>query len=80
MPIDHDAIFKELITNFFKEFMELFFPEAHALIDYSELTFLSQEIITDITAGEKHYVDILASVKIKGEEGYVLIHVEPQAY
>ncbi|SMB93167.1 conserved hypothetical protein (putative transposase or invertase) [Thermanaeromonas toyohensis ToBE] len=80
MPIDHDAIFKELITNFFKEFMELFFPEAHALIDYSELTFLSQEIITDITAGEKHYVDILASVKIKGEEGYVLIHIEPQAY
>ncbi|MCG0279047.1 MAG: Rpn family recombination-promoting nuclease/putative transposase, partial [Thermanaeromonas sp.] len=80
MAIDHDAIFKELITNFFKEFMELFFPEAHALIDYSELTFLSQEINTDITAGEKHYVDILASVKIKGEEGYVLIHVEPQAY
>jgi len=80
VPIDHDAIFKELITNFFKEFMELFFPEAHALIDYSDLTFLAQEIITDITAGEKHYVDILASVKIKGEEGYVLIHVEPQAY
>ncbi|MGI9952910.1 DUF4351 domain-containing protein [Moorellaceae bacterium AZ2] len=80
MPIDHDAIFKELITNFFKEFMELFFPEAHDLIDYSDLTFLAQEIITDITAGEKHYVDILASVKIKGEEGYVLIHVEPQAY
>ncbi|MGB9783917.1 MAG: Rpn family recombination-promoting nuclease/putative transposase [Moorellaceae bacterium] len=80
MPIDHDAIFKELITNFFKEFMELFFPQAHALIDYSDLTFLTQEIITDITAGEKHYVDILARVKIKGEEGYVLIHVEPQAY
>ncbi|MGB9783100.1 MAG: Rpn family recombination-promoting nuclease/putative transposase [Moorellaceae bacterium] len=80
MPVDHDAIFKELITNFFKEFMELFFPQAHALIDYSDLTFLTQEIITDITAGEKHYVDILARVKIKGEEGYVLIHVEPQAY
>ncbi|MEW6662925.1 MAG: Rpn family recombination-promoting nuclease/putative transposase [Bacillota bacterium] len=36
--------------------------------------------MTDLAAGEKHYVDILAEVKIKGENGYVLIHVEPQAY
>jgi|GEM_PF-2607846 len=40
----------------------------------------TQELLTDLTAGEKHYVDILAEVKIKGEDGYVLIHIEPQAY
>ncbi|HBT47956.1 MAG TPA: transposase, partial [Peptococcaceae bacterium] len=80
MPVDHDRLFKELLTTFFREFMELFFPEAHALIDYSDTRFLSQELITDITAGEKHYVDILAEVKVKGEDGYVLVHIEPQAY
>jgi predicted transposase YdaD len=80
MVTDHDTLFKKLITSFFQEFMALFLPEAHSLIDYSELKFLSQELLTDITAGEKHYVDILAEVKIKGEDGYVLIHIEPQAY
>ncbi len=65
MAVDHDALFKKLITNFFQEFMDLFLPEAHCLIDYSNLKFLSQELLTDISAGEKHYVDILAEVKIK---------------
>jgi len=80
MSIDHDRLFKELLTTFFKEFMELFFPQAHALIDYGNMRFLAQEIFTDVTEGEKHYVDILAEVKIKGEDGCVLIHVEPQSY
>ena len=80
MAIDHDRMFKELLTTFFQEFMELFFPEVHVLIDYRNLRFLTQEVFTDVTEGEKHYVDILAEVKIKGEDGCVLIHVEPQAY
>jgi len=80
MSIDHDRLFKELLTIFFKEFMELFFPEAHALIDYGNMRFLAQEIFTDVTEGEKHYVGILAEVKIKEEDGCVLIHVEPQSY
>ncbi|WP_338835718.1 DUF4351 domain-containing protein [Neomoorella thermoacetica] len=49
-------------------------------IDYTNIRFLTQEVITDITAGDKHYVDILAEVKIKGEDGCVLVHIEPQAY
>ena len=80
MNVDHDGSFKQLLTTFFAEFIELFFPEAHNLIDYSNLKFLSQEIITDVTAGEKRFIDILAEVKIKNEEGCVLIHVEPQSY
>ncbi|MCL5981516.1 MAG: hypothetical protein M1571_03155 [Firmicutes bacterium] len=58
MTADHDALFKNLIASFFREFMEPFLPQAHALIDYSALKFLSQELITDIPAGGKHYVDI----------------------
>lgn len=80
MNVDHDGLFKKLLTTFFAEFIELFFPEIHSLIDYSSLKFLSQELITDVTEGEKHYIDILAEVEIKGENGYVLIHIEPQSY
>jgi len=79
MVTGHDALFKQLLTTFFQEFMALFLPEAASLIDYSELRFLSQELITDVTGGDRHYVDILAEVKVKGEDGFVLVHVEPQA-
>ncbi|BCV20685.1 hypothetical protein [Moorella sp. Hama-1] len=36
MSIEHDRLFKGLLTTFFREFMELFFPAAHALIDYTD--------------------------------------------
>ncbi|NMB40403.1 MAG: transposase, partial [Firmicutes bacterium] len=57
--INHDLLFKKLLTTFFQEFMEAFFPEADRLIDYSYLEFLTQELIVDITTGEKKYIDIL---------------------
>lgn len=77
--IDHDRLLKELLTNFFREFMEAFFPQADRLLDYSYLEFLTQEVFTDVTAGEKKYIDILVKTRLLGEEGYVLVHVEPQA-
>jgi len=77
--IDHDRLFKELLTNFFQEFIEAFFPEADRLLDYSYLEFLTQEVFTDITVGEKKYIDILVKTRLQGEEGFVLVHVESQA-
>ena len=32
--VKHDQIFKELINNFFVEFLDVFFPEVHAGIDF----------------------------------------------
>ena len=78
MAIDHDNLYKELITNFFKEFMEGFFPEVSEYIDYSYLDFLEQETY-DVKTEEKRRIDILAKTKVYGEEGYVLVHVEPQS-
>jgi len=78
--IDHDRLFKELLTNFFKEFMELFFPEAAHNIELNNIKFLQQEIYTDIIDGGKYEVDILVETKLKEEPGLILIHVEPQAY
>lgn len=78
--IDHDRLYKEVIQAFFKEFMKAFFPKEYKHINFSTVTFLDQEVFTDILKGEKRRIDILAEVKLKGEEKIILIHVEPQAY
>lgn len=36
--IDHDRLFKELISTFFVEFMELFFPEVLAYVERDSIT------------------------------------------
>jgi hypothetical protein len=79
MP-DHDRLFKELIQTFFEEFMLLFFPQAYETIDFSEAKFLSEEVFTDVTVGEKKVVDLLVETKLRGEEGLIIVHVEPQSY
>ena len=78
--INHDQLFKELLETFFAEFMQLFFPEAYQAIDFTHLKFLQQEVFTDVTAKEKHIVDILVETRVKGEPGLILVHVEPQSY
>ncbi|WP_018664462.1 Rpn family recombination-promoting nuclease/putative transposase [Heyndrickxia acidiproducens] len=76
----HDRLFKELIQNFFEEFMEAFFPEESVYIDFRQVKFLSQELFADISAGEQKRIDILAETKLRGKETVILIHVEPQSY
>ncbi|MCL6615806.1 MAG: Rpn family recombination-promoting nuclease/putative transposase [Anoxybacillus ayderensis] len=80
MAIDHDRLFKELLTTFFEEFILLFFPHVHEHIDFRHLSFLSEELFTDVTAGEKYRVDLLIQTKLKGEAGIIIIHVENQSY
>ncbi len=39
MPkINHDQLFKELLTTFFVEFIELFFPEVLEYLDLDSIT------------------------------------------
>ena len=37
--IDHDRLFKELISTFFVEFIELFFPQLMDYLDRDSITF-----------------------------------------
>ena len=78
--IDHDRLFKELIQTFFWEFIELFLPEILEYVEKDTLTFLPEEIFTDVTAGDKRKIDLLAQVKWQGQDSYFLIHLENQAY
>jgi len=80
MVVDHDRLFKELITTFFEEFLLLFFPHVHEHIDFYHVSFLSEELFTDVTAGEKYRVDLLVETKLKGEDGLIIVHIENQSY
>ena len=72
--VDHDRLFKELIQTFFWEFIELFIPEVLQYVSKETLTFFPEEVFTDVTAGEKRKIDLLAQVKWQEEDGFFLIH------
>jgi predicted transposase/invertase (TIGR01784 family) len=77
--IDHDRLFKELLSNFFVEFLQLFLPQIAEQIEAESVEFLPQEYFTDLTAGEKKVIDLLAQVRLAGQEVGFLIHVEAQS-
>ena len=77
--IDHDRLFKELLTTFFWEFIQLFFPEVAAYLDAEHLTFLDKEVFTDVTIGAKYETDMLVQAKFQGKDAYFLVHLEHQA-
>ena len=76
--IDHDRLFKELISTFFLEFIELFFPQVMDYLDRDSITFLDKEVFTDVTEGERYESDLVAQVKFRGKESFFLIHLEAQ--
>jgi predicted transposase YdaD len=78
--MDHDRLFKELLSTFFIEFLELFLPQIASTIDRSSLRFLPQEYFADLTTGEDKVIDLLVEVKQAGEEVGFLLHVEAQSY
>ena len=58
--MDHDRLFKELLTTFFVDFLEVFCPELAKYLDPGSLEFLDKEVFTDVTHGERHEVDLVA--------------------
>ena len=77
--LDHDRWFKELITTFFEEFILAFFPDVYEHLDFQHVTFLNQEVFTDVIKGDKRTVDLLVETKLKGKNSLIIIHIEPQS-
>ena len=78
--IDHDRLFKELISTFFIEFIQLFFPDVMNYLEPDSVTFLDKEVFTDVTAGEKYETDLLVQARFQSQASYFLIHIENQSY
>ncbi len=64
--IDHDQLFKQLLTVFFLEFLELFTPGFFAAIDPQSIEFLPLEYLTDIKIGERKAMDVIIRVNLLG--------------
>jgi hypothetical protein len=76
---DHDRLFKELLTTFFVEFVELFFPTVADYLDPGSIAFLDKEIFTDIPGGERREADIVVRARFRERPAFFLIHLEHQA-
>ncbi len=61
--IDHARLFKELLSTFFLEFLELFFPDLARTIDLNSIHFLQQEQFLDLTSGEDKVIDLLVEIR-----------------
>lgn len=78
--MDHDQLFKRLLTSFFKELMELFLPAEANAIDFDRMMFLEQEYFTDVSGGKRKQLDLVVQAGLKqGGEEFILVHVEFQA-
>ena len=79
---DYDSPWKEALDVFLEAFLEWFFLQAHADIDWSQpyksLDKELQQIAPDSDAGRR-YVDKLFEVRLRsGVEQWILIHIEVQ--
>ena len=78
--MDHDRLFKELLTTFFLEFIDVFLPTVSDAIDHDiSLVPMDKEIFTDVTLSQTHQVDILMKARFRGADAFFLIHIENQA-
>ena len=78
--IDHDQLFKELLSTFFIEFVELFLPEVAALMERDSITFLPQEYFTELITGDRKIIDLIAKVRFQGQDAFFIIHLENQSF
>jgi Domain of unknown function (DUF4351) len=79
---DQDTPWKDMLEEYFPEFMSFFLPDVHAAIDWSRTpAFLDKELQSVAVDAEfgRRYADKLVRVwRIGGDEFWVLIHVEVQ--
>lgn len=80
---DYDSPWKEFLTVFFREFIELVLPELHEIIDWSQPPeFLDNELrrITPRSETGRLYTDRLVKVRLKsGAPQAILVHLEAQS-
>ena len=78
--MDHDRMFKELLSTCFVEFVDLFLPSVAGYIDRDvALSPLDKELIGGVAPGNKREADLVMRVKFRDRDVYFLIHVESQA-
>ena len=80
--LDLDSPWKEMLEQFFPQFMAFFFPKAFQQIDWSRgYQFLDQElqqVVRDAEMGLRRLDKLVSVYLLNGQEAWVLIHIEIQ--
>jgi len=78
--VPQDQLFKELLRAFLREFLDLFYPDISAQLDFGQVVFLDKKTFTDVPEGSRREADIVARVRTRdtGRSEIILIHVEVQ--
>ena len=84
LEIDFDGNWKEIIREFFEDFVAFFLPTLYPDVDFEvPPAFLEQEMlnILENMGDTKRVADKLVKVRLKdGDERWILIHIEVQSY
>ncbi len=76
----HDQLFKELLQTYLQAFLELFFPDVAARLDFASHRFVDKEVFTDFPEGSRREMDIVAELEThEGAQELILVHIEVQA-
>ncbi|HAS52022.1 MAG TPA: cytosolic protein [Gammaproteobacteria bacterium] len=79
---DYDSPWKQMLTQYFPEFLAFFFPKVHAGIDwtkpYTPLDKELQKVVRDATLGQRRADQLVGVTGLDGGEDRVLVHVEVQ--
>lgn len=82
MADDYDSPWKEILEDYFQDFMAFFFPQAAAEIDWPRgFEFLDKDLAQTVQDAElgRRYADKLVKVYLcDGSEEWLLIHIEVQ--
>ena len=80
---EFDSPWKEILEEYFQDFMQFFFPQIHDDIDWSRgYDFLDQElqqVVRDAELGKRLTDKLIKVWKLSGEETWVLAHIEIQS-
>ncbi len=77
--IDHDALFKRLLTAFFRDFLALVAPDLNQALVPDHLLFLDKESFTDLFDPDRREADLVVQVRLRDHPATLLIHLEHQA-
>ena len=61
----HDQLFKRFFSEFLQDFLELFYPEVAARLDFTTLELLDKELFTDFPEGSVREADVVARVQTR---------------
>ena len=71
----HDQLFKRFFHEFLQDFLELFYPDVAARLNFTTLEFLDTELFTDFPGGSVREADVVARVQTReGVPEAILVH------